>query len=319
MNRFTRILLILPLACLLIGCGGAQSPRVAVTPRPDFSADSAFAHVVAQVEMGPRTAGSEAHTRCAAYITSTLRRYGADIILQPGTMTDYSGRTQRLLNIVAHFGPADVPSVLLGAHYDTRPWTDAEPDYDDRRYCVPGANDGASGVAVLLEVARQLSLRDTCPPVTLVFFDLEDMGTPTFYTGAQREDTWCLGSQYFAQHLPAGARYSYGIVLDMVGAADAFFAREYYSTQYAPDYVEHIWRTAENLGYASCFRSVPSYPITDDHLPLCRAGIPTVDIVHFDPNAAQGFPATWHTRQDDVAHICPATLLAVGQVVLSLL
>ena len=316
MSRLFTILSVGLMAFSLTACSSHSASNTAIA-RPEFSADSAMAHISAQLACGPRTGGSEGHRQCAAYIASTLARYGATITLQSGEMMDYSGRPQHLMNIIAHFGPDSVPSVLLGAHYDTRPWTDAEANYDDRHYCVPGANDGASGVAVLLEIARQLSLRENCPAVTLVFFDLEDMGTPAFYTGQQREDSWCLGSQYFAQHL--NAPYSYGIVLDMVGAADAFFAREYYSTQYAPDYVEHIWHTANRLGYGTIFVDQASYPITDDHLPLCRAGIPTVDIVHFNPNSDHGFPAVWHTRQDDEAHICPATLQAVGEVVLSVL
>lgn len=308
---------------LVMGCGNrsAEDRRMKDETRGEvirapFSSDSAFVYLADQVNFGPRTAGSQAHTNCAAYIVETLRRFGATVTLQPGEMLDYSGRNQRLLNIIAHFGPTDVPSILLGAHYDSRPWTDEEPDYDNRRYCVPGANDGASGVAVLLEVARQLSLRETCPPVTMVFFDLEDMGTPTFYTGQHREETWCLGSQYFARHLDRA--YSFGVILDMVGAADACFAHEFYSTQYANDYVEYIWHRAHDLGHAKYFRNAPSHPITDDHLPLCRAGIPTVDIVHYNPASAT-FPSTWHTRQDDVEHIDRATLQAVGEVVMAIL
>lgn len=309
-----KVLVYIFMAMLLSSCGSRQ--HTAAPVRPDFCSDSAFAHIAAQMAMGPRVPNSEAHTLCARYISETLQRYGAEVHLQAGMMPNYAGQPQRLLNIIAHFGPLDRPAILLCAHYDTRPWTDAEVEYDDRHYCVPGANDGASGVAVLLEVARQLQNHPEAA-VTMVFFDVEDMGTPRFYTGVQREETWCLGSQYFALSVDPKA-YTYGVVLDMVGAPDAYFAREYYSEQFASNYVEQIWRRAAELGHSRYFHSEPSFPVTDDHLYLCRAGIPTVDIVHFNPNTTQGFPATWHTRQDNLDNISLPTLQAVGEVVMSL-
>jgi Zn-dependent M28 family amino/carboxypeptidase len=248
---------------------------------------------------------------------------------------------QQIYNIIAHFSPSHEgrdgeglsrPRILLGAHYDTRPWCDEEEDYSDRFYNVPGANDGASGVGVLLEIGRQLGLRiaDSTlrTPVDIVLFDCEDMGTPHFYTGMEREDTWCLGSQLWATNYakqfsslegrPGGVSYSFGIILDMVGAPDASFPKEMYSTQYAANYQQQIWHAAEQLGYGAMFNNQQSYPITDDHYYVNYiAGIPCVDIIHYDIRNATGFPHWWHTRNDDLSNISKSTLQAVGEVVMS--
>jgi Zn-dependent M28 family amino/carboxypeptidase len=235
---------------------------------------------------------------------------------------------QQIYNIVAHFSTPAIenrPRLLLAAHYDTRPWCDEEENYADRFYNVPGANDGASGVGVLLEVGRQIGMRiadsTLYTPVDIVLFDCEDMGTPQFYIGQEREDTWCLGSQlwstnYAQQAQPA--KYKYGILLDMVGAPDAVFPKEMYSTQYAQNYQEQIWRSAEQLGYGALFSQQQSYPITDDHYYVnVIAGIPCVDIIHYDSRNATGFASWWHTRQDDMHNISKSTLQAVGEVVMS--
>jgi len=179
-------------------------------------------------------------------------------------------------------------------------------------------------VAVLLEVARQLGLKIAdstfATPVDIIFFDCEDMGTPRVYTGAEREDTWCLGSQLWATNyakLPH-VQYRFGIVLDMVGAPDASFPREMYSTQYAANYQQQIWHSAEQLGYGAMFTNQQSYPITDDHYYVNYiAGIPCVDIIHYDIRNATGFPHWWHTRNDNLDNISKSTLQAVGEVVMA--
>lgn len=313
------------LYCILLLALCACTHKSHETARPAFCPDSAYAYVEAQMAFGPRVPNGIGHTRCASYLLQMLQNNGADITLQKGVKTDYSGREQQIMNLIGHFGGYDRPAVLLCAHYDTRPWCDEEEDYAERYYNVPGANDGASGVGVLLEVARQLglALADTASPglstpVEIVFFDCEDMGTPVFYTGPQREDTWCLGSQLWAERCDP-ARYQYGILLDMVGAPDAIFPREYYSEQYAANYVEKVWRTASSLGYGRYFSSTLSYPITDDHLYVNRAGIPCVDIIHYDATNASGFPSWWHTRKDDMPNVSPATLQAVGETLMALL
>ena len=310
--------------CLLSSCGKKPTEQV----RPSFSSDSAYAYIEAQMAYGPRVPNSKAHNDCAVWFIQQLRARGAKVELQRGQMPDYRGNMQQIYNIIAHFSTPEIegrPHILLGAHYDTRPWCDEEEEYSDRFYNVPGANDGASGVGVLLEIGRQLGQRladsTLCTPVDIVLFDCEDMGTPHFYTGMEREDTWCLGSQLWATNYSrqlSDVSYQYGIVLDMVGAPDATFPREMYSTQYAANYQQRIWRSAEQLGYGAIFNNQQSYPITDDHYYINYiAGIPCVDIIHYDIRNATGFPQWWHTRNDDMTNISKQTLQAVGEVVMS--
>ena len=329
--------LVAGIACLLSACGKKQ----AVISRPSFSSDSAYAYIERQMAFGPRVPNSNAHMQCAVWLIEQLKAFGAEVELQKGFMPDYKGDNQQIYNIIGHFTPVQRDSashvsarILLSAHYDTRPWCDEEDDYSDRFYNVPGANDGASGVGVLLEVARQIGLRISnseqsersnspqgglSTPVDIIFFDCEDMGTPRVYTGAEREDTWCLGSQLWATNYAknSAAVYSFGIILDMVGAPDAVFPLEMYSTRYASNYQHQIWRAAEQLGYGAMFSKQQSYPITDDHYYINYIGIPCVDVIHYDIRNATGFPHWWHTRNDNMDNISKSTLQAVGEVVMS--
>ncbi|MBQ6764762.1 MAG: M28 family peptidase [Paludibacteraceae bacterium] len=313
----------------------ACTKKQAVVSRPSFSSDSAYAYIEKQMAFGPRVPNSAAHMQCAVWLIEQLRACGAEVELQKGEMPDYRGNSQQIYNIIGHFYTPETaarPRILLGAHYDTRPWCDEEEDYADRFYNVPGANDGASGVGVLLEIARQTGLKMAdstfTTPVDIIFFDCEDSGTPSHYTGPEREDTWCLGSQLWATNYAkkissldervGGVSYSFGIVLDMVGAPDASFPREMYSTNYAANYQQQIWRTAQKLGYGSIFTDQQSYPITDDHYYINYiAGIPCVDIIHYDIRNATGFPHWWHTRNDNLDNISKSTLQAVGEVVMA--
>jgi len=327
MNRFKflGVLGILGILGFLVSC----SKKPVVAQRPAFNSDSAYAYIETQMAFGPRVPNSAAHTQCAVWLIEQLRAFGAEVELQKGFMPDYRGNNQQIYNIIGHFEAAQSGSkrarILLGAHYDTRPWSDEEEDYADRFYNVPGANDGASGVGVLLEVARQLGLRDSLlTPVDIIFFDCEDMGSPRTYTGAEREDTWCLGSQLWAMNYSKkidtneAPAYQYGLVLDMVGAPDAVFPLEMYSTQYAANYQQQIWRSAERLGYGGMFSNMQSYPITDDHYYINYiAGIPCVDVIHYDIRNASGFAWWWHTRNDDMSNISKGTLQAVGEVVMA--
>ena len=313
-------------ALMLVSC----STKPVGVERPSFCSDSAYAYIEKQMAFGPRVPNSAAHMQCAVWLIEQLRACGAEVELQKGFMPDYRGNNQQIYNIIGHFySPENAARarILLGAHYDCRPWCDEEADYADRMYNVPGANDGASGVGVLLEIARQLGMRDSLKtPVDIIFFDCEDSGTPQLYTGPEREDTWCLGSQLWAANYAKKAEsgklkvesYQYGIVLDMVGAPDASFPLEMYSTNYAGNYQQQIWKTAQQLGYGSLFSGQQSYPITDDHYYINYiAGIPCVDIIHYDVRNATGFPWWWHTRQDNMDNISKSTLQAVGEVVMS--
>lgn len=324
-----RRLSLIVIAVLCLAACNKPAKQVAVE-RPAFSADSAYAYIERQMAFGPRVPNSKSHLDCAAWLIRQLRNCGAQVELQKGTLQDYAGRLQPIINIIAHFAPdsidAQKEAVLLCAHYDTRAWADEEPLYDDRMYNVPGANDGASGVGVLLEVARQLSLKPAAQPIDIIFFDYEDQGTPSTYTGVQRENTWCLGSQLFAAHYADRLKtvdmqrpYRFGILLDMVGSPDAIFPKEMYSIEYAQNYVELIWRKAHQLGYGRYFLDKMTYPITDDHYYLNIAGIPCVDIIHYDGRNESGFASWWHTRQDDMRNIDKSTLQAVGEVVMAVI
>lgn len=320
---------------LIIGAGilclFSCSKKPAEVVRPAFNADSAYTYIEKQMAFGPRVPNSAAHMQCAVWLIEQLRACGAEVELQKGFMPDYRGSNQQIYNIIGHFytmETASRPRVLLGAHYDTRPWCDEEEEYSDRFYNVPGANDGASGVGVLLEVARQLGIRmaDSTfrTPVDIIFFDVEDSGSPQFYTGPERDDTWCLGSQLWATNYAqrkdqaTAIKYQYGLILDMVGAPDAVFPLEMYSMQYASNYQQQIWQSASKLGYGAMFSNQYSYPITDDHYYINHlAGVPCVDVIHYDLRNATGFASWWHTRNDDMSNISRATLQAVGEVVMS--
>ena len=245
-------------------------------------------------------------------------------------MINYAGQAQPLRNIMAYIEGNTPNAILLCAHWDCRPWSDEEEEYDNRFTPVIGANDGASGVAVILEIIRQLSIRkakgEFIPTVQVLFFDCEDMGTPSHFTGSQRDHTWCLGSQFWAkeyQQTKLNSPHStpaiqYGILLDMVGDPSATFPREYFSVQYANSQLEQIWRTASRLGYGRYFINHQVYPITDDHYYVNTiAGIPCVDIIDYKPNTETGFADWWHTQQDDMRNINKQTLQAVGETVLT--
>lgn len=283
------------------------------------------------MDFGPRVPDTKEHEACGDWLMKELARHGAQVHEQRGIMTNYAGDDQTIRNIVAFWQGSLGYTILLCAHWDTRPWTDEEEDYDDRFYPVPGANDGASGVGVALEILRQMqgmkAKGEALPSLQIVFFDCEDMGTPAHYTGKQREHTWCLGSQFWAREYKKALDnnsatqpvITYGILLDMVGDPSATFPCEAYSMTYARGYTERIWRVAANLGYARYFvQQTTYYPITDDHYYVNTiAGIPCVDIIDYKGNSETGFAEWWHTRKDDMQNINKQTLQAVGETVIT--
>ena len=317
---------ILVLLLLCVSCVKQQQSSTTNSQLSTFSADSAYTYIAQQLAFGARVPGTQAHEACGDWLVSELARHGAQVKNQHGTMTNYAGKPQAIRNIVAILEGNTSHAILLCAHWDCRPWSDEEELYEDRFEPVMGANDGASGVGVILEMVRQLSIRKSkgefIPTVQVVFFDCEDMGTPAHFTGSQRDHTWCLGSQYWAQELKiqnSKFKINYGILLDMVGDPSATFPREYFSMQYAGGYVEQLWRTAQRLGYGRYFvQQATYYPITDDHFYVSTiAGIPCVDIIDYKTNTETGFAEWWHTQHDDIQNINKQTLQAVGETVLT--
>ena len=314
---------ILVLLLLCVSCAKQQQSST-TDARCAFSADSAYAYIAQQLAFGARVPGSQAHEACGDWLVSELARHGAQVKNQHGTMTNYAGQPQAIRNIVAILEGNTSDAVLLCAHWDCRPWSDEEELYEHRFEPVMGANDGASGVGVILEMVRQLTLRkakgEFIPTVQVVFFDCEDMGTPNHYTGVQRDNTWCLGSQFWAKEYKSSTvNCQYGVLLDMVGDPSATFPKEYFSMQYAGGYMEQLWRTAQRLGYGRYFvQQATYYPITDDHYYVSTiAGIPCVDIIDYKTNTETGFAEWWHTQHDDIQNINKQTLQAVGETVLT--
>lgn len=281
------------------------------TVAAQFSADSAMLYLNRQCSFGPRVPNTPAHTKCAQWLESELRRHGATVTTQTADLSAFDGTTLHMRNIFGSFNPSAENRTLLLAHYDTRPWADADPDPANHTKPVMGANDGASGIAVLLEIARHMSLQTPSQGIDILFVDAEDYGQ------ADNDDSWALGAKYFAENpITPDYRPTRAILLDMVGGHDATFPREYFSQQSAGRLLADVWAAAETAGYASRFTNTSGGAITDDHLPLIQQGIPAIDIIEYCPQSATGFNPTWHTTTDTPANISPATLQAVGQTLL---
>lgn len=287
-------------------------------PTPAFNADSAYAFVQRQVDFGPRVPGTPAHTACADWMVARLKASGAEVIEQTGTVTVYTGQKLPLRNLFARWAPDRKERILLLAHYDTRPMADK--DDERKNQPIDGANDGGSGVGVLLEIARHLSAKEHGPGVDILFTDVEDHGQPSgaMTLDDNSIDTWALGAQYFAKNPPVpGYQARFGILLDMVGAKDAVFYREAISMQFAPAVVAKVWKTAAALGYGERFVQETKYFVgTDDHVPINRTlRIPTIDIIEYH-EATGAFHPSWHTHDDNMAVIDRGSLNAVGSTVL---
>jgi hypothetical protein len=322
------------LALLLPGtvsCGAGTrtnaSTESKTTAQPTaFSGDSAYAHTERQTLFGPRVPGSKAHSACKEYLYRALQGYGAATTQQSAELTSWDGQTVHATNLLASFHPEKSKRILLCAHWDSRPWCDQDPDPKKWKTPVEGANDGASGVGVLLEIARQLQQEEKAGRtpkygVDLVLLDAEDMGTPTFAKVADNEDSWCLGTQYWAKKAKEkNYKAEFGILLDMVGGMNPSFMWDYSSRQYANTYLQKVWSKAAELGYSSSFIASDGGAITDDHVYVNRiAGIPCIDIIDFSPSYPKGFVSTWHTADDTMQHIDRNSLEMVGKVLMAIL
>lgn len=313
---------------LLAACGGSQKksePAVieAALIVPVFDADSAYDFVARQVAFGPRVPNSKEHRLCGDFLEDKLRSYGAEVVTQNVTLTAYNGDKLQARNIIAQFQPQNKKRVMLCAHWDSRPWADSDPDKANHYKPILGANDGASGVGVLLEIARHLSVVPANVGVDIILFDAEDYGRHEAdpYTGEGLDHSWALGSQYWAR-FPHKENYNarYGILLDIVGAPSSTFYREGISEYYASAIIDKVWAQAARDGYAKYFIDERGGMVTDDHYYVNKfLGLPCIDIINCDPDSPNGFGPYHHTIKDDMDWIDATTLKAVGQTVMTVI
>ncbi len=332
MNRSIFLsLLAINLILITFGCSSArkktlpdnESKEIITGSTIQFNADSAYSYIEHQVAFGPRVPNTAAHITCGDYLVSKLKSYNAEVIEQKMIVTAYNGTPLNTRNIIASFQPENKNRILLFAHWDTRPYADADPDENNWKTPIDGANDGGSGVGVLLELARLLKDNTAQMGVDIIFFDAEDYGTPDWLEKDEEEtaNTWCLGTQYWTRNLHnPGYKASYGILLDMVGGVNATFRKEQVSMHFASYVVNQVWEKASKSGYSSYFPQSEGGAITDDHLYVNQgARIPSIDIIDYDPMRKNGFPDTWHTLDDTMNNISKETLKAVGQTLSNIL
>lgn len=313
--------------CSVTACGSNKNNKASKSANeievksidiPTFSADSAYQYVADQVNFGPRIPNSKAHEDCALYLENKLNSFGAKIYTQKFDAIGYDGKILKSTNIIGAYKPELKKRIALFAHWDSRPWADNDRDKKNINTPILGANDGASGVGVLLEIARNININQPALGIDIILFDAEDYGAPQHYKGEHKEEQWCLGSQYWSRfpHV-SNYRARFGILLDMVGEKDATFYYEAYSKHYAKNILEKVWNQATALGYGQYFIKRDGGGVIDDHLFINSiANIKTIDIIPFYPkNKDSSFGSHWHTVNDNMSIIDKATLKAVGQTV----
>lgn len=285
---------------------------VAVSNAALFNADSAYVFCREQCNFGPRVMNTSAHAQCAAYIISKFSSYGLQVTEQDYVLPAFNGTPLESKNIIASLHPEATDRILLCAHWDSRPWADNDPNDDNHTKPVMGANDGASGVAVMIELARLLTTSNRIPSTLGIDFlclDAEDYGSDG------NEDSWALGAQYWAKN-PHKKDYKahFGILLDMVGGKGSHFYREILSDHFASWVVDDVWDAAAASGNSSLFVNTSGFAVTDDHKPLnITAHIPTIDIIAYYPDCTQSsFGPYWHTIYDTMENIDKNVLKAVG-------
>ena len=297
---------VLLLACNGEKANGGETKPEDTRPRTTFSGDSAMAYVRAQMAFGNRIPGTEAARRTGDWIVERMRRSADTVVVQSWTHTTLDGKALPMRNVLARFRPDAAERVLYVAHWDTRPISESAATPAERAMPVPGANDGASGVALLIGVAD--ALRRTPPQygVDLLLVDGEDYGD-----FSKKNDVF-IGSRYFAEHLPtADYRPLFGVVWDMIGDRDLQIYHEGNSVSFAPEVVARVWQEAEDLGYARYFIPQGRYSIDDDHLPLQRKGLRVIDVIDFD------FP-DHHKPTDTIDKVSARSLQIVGDVAVGL-
>jgi glutaminyl-peptide cyclotransferase len=294
---------------------------IKLTTAPTFNADSAYFFTEKQVQFGPRVPNTPAHIKCGDWMMATLKKYGFEATEQKFNATTFDGKNLNARNIIGTYNPSATKRILLAAHWDARPFADK--DSVNKNSPIDAANDGASGVGVLLEVARVIheTLNKPNIGVDIIFFDAEDWGEKNDMTPSSDKVFWCLGSQHWAK-TPHKEGYSayFGILLDMVGAKGATFPKEAYSKQYASSILDNVWNIAGQLGYSQYFIQTDGGGITDDHLFVNTvAKIPMIDILHQNVGSEKTFFDHHHTRGDTMDKIDRGTLKAVGQTLIQVL
>ena len=289
------------LATLLIAACGDDPP-----PPAEFDGDAAMRYVQQQLAFGPRIPGTEGHRRMAAWLDSLLRTRADSVVAQRWTHVTRTGDSLPLVNLIARFNPAATTRILFLAHWDTRPRADGYASTDTLAP-VMGANDGASGVAILLGMADALKARPSAIGVDLLFVDGEDYGNFS-------EDTdVLLGSRYYAEHLVAGPKPKFAVLLDMVGDRDLKLPPEVLSQTAAPEVVDLVWDVAKRMGHAEIFASKDGPELTDDHVPLQKVGIHAIDVIDF----SYGPDNKWHhSTEDTIDKLSVASLKVVGDVMM---
>ena len=276
---------------------------------PAFNADSAYSYVETMVEFGPRVPNTEAHRKAGDWLAEKMTEFGWSVKTQEADLKAFDGTVLKARNIFAQINPDAGSRLLLLAHWDCRPWADQDPDPAKRSQPVDGANDGASGVGVLLEIARQLGINGTERGVDILFVDAEDWGSDG------DEDSWAMGTRYFTENpVIAGYKPAQAILLDMVGSPEARFGVEYFSGQSNPALINEVWSAAAALGHGKYFHNGFGGAVTDDHVQLIEHGIPAIDII--DYREGDGFDPVWHTSLDGMHNISRDTLGAVGETIL---
>lgn len=322
MNRFLIVTLI---SVLMFSCGkksgessDISSVNYADVKIPDFSADSAYYYVKRQCDFGPRTPMSKASKECGDWLIDFLKDKADTVYVQEFTSKLWNGEQVKGRNIIASFNLEATERVLFSSHWDSRLWADHDKDTSLHKQAIIGANDGASGVGILMEIARLLKGKTTKQGLDIVLFDLEDQGTPEWAESDIEDQTdWCLGSQHWASnlHVPYYTA-KYGILLDMVGTSDIRFTKEYASMAFAPTVMNNVWKIAKDLGYSNIFVDVQEGSVMDDHIFINRyAKIPTIDIVQNSANVS--FFPHWHTTLDNIDCISKESLKIVGRVLLT--
>jgi len=291
----------------------AQKPVVENKPRvkiPAFNADSAYQHIKTQLDFGFRVPGTPEHKACRDWFVKKFESYGADVIAQDFIAEIYNGEKWASSNIIAQFNPDHKDRVILSAHWDSRFIAEEDPDRKRKEDPIPGADDGASGVGVLIEIGRVLQENPIDMGIDIILWDAEDQGERS-----GNNYSWCLGSQHWSKNKhKKNYRAKYGINLDMVGAANPRFGKDQDSRKYAGNVINKIWQLAQNMGYSDMFVNENTEGLLDDHTIInTMARIPMIDIIN-QPNG-NGFVKHWHTHGDDLSTINKRTLRVVGQVV----